>query len=69
MASMAGEISENLHKMDQQELPWNKDTAHLVIPGPFKERRCSYFDLHTGESIFAQSDDVLTEEDLSLIHI
>eukprot|EP00959_Pyramimonas_sp_CCMP1952_P271519 5676166-Pyramimonas_sp.AAC.1 len=64
ITNMAGKISENLRRMDKLELPWDEKTAHWVIPGPFTKRRCFYFDLHTGESIFAQSDDILTEEEI-----
>ena len=50
--------------MSDNHLVWTSEHAHWIIPGPFKECRNFHFDLITGEAIFAQSDDVLTEEDI-----
>ena len=64
MTEMAQEVSDNLQKMSDNHLVWTSEHAHWIIPGPFKECRNFHFDLITGEAIFAQSDDVLTEEDI-----
>ena len=64
MADMAAEVTRNLHFMESGDLPWNASGVHWVIPGAWKQSRAFYFDLETGEAIFAQSDDVLTEEEI-----
>ncbi|CAK0846103.1 unnamed protein product [Prorocentrum cordatum] len=64
MTSMAQEVSDNLQCMSDNELTWTAEEAHWTIPGPFKESRTFYFDLNTGNAIFAQNDDILTEEDI-----
>ena len=64
MAQMAAEVSSNVFHMEQHKNPWSKSDAHWVIPGPWKTDRAFYFCLRTGEAIFAQSDDVLTEAEI-----
>ena len=59
MTTMAREVSENLQHMSDHRLSWTAEQAHWVIPGPFQESRNFYFDLITGDAIFAQSDDIL----------
>eukprot|EP00959_Pyramimonas_sp_CCMP1952_P347605 7280993-Pyramimonas_sp.AAC.1 len=53
MATMAQEVSDNLQDMSENKLPWTSYQAHWTIPGPFKENRKFYFDLTTGDAIFA----------------
>ena len=50
--------------MESANVAWTKEQAHWVIPGNWKEDRPFYFDLMTGEAIFAQSDDALKEEEI-----
>eukprot|EP00959_Pyramimonas_sp_CCMP1952_P412731 8648653-Pyramimonas_sp.AAC.1 len=50
--------------MQNKTTTWTSPKSHWVIPGPFKEDSTLYFDLLTGEAIYAQSDDVLTEADI-----
>ena len=64
MAGMAAEVSQNLHFMSEGKSPWQASEAHWVIPGPWKKSQAFYFDLETGEAIFAQSDDILTEAEI-----
>eukprot|EP00959_Pyramimonas_sp_CCMP1952_P087158 1823621-Pyramimonas_sp.AAC.1 len=64
MTSMAQEVSDNLQRMSDNKLTWTAEEAHWTIPGPFKESRTFYFDLNSGDAIFAQNDDILTEEDI-----
>eukprot|EP00959_Pyramimonas_sp_CCMP1952_P423648 8874217-Pyramimonas_sp.AAC.1 len=40
------------------------EAAHWVIPSPVGRSRCFYADMMTGESMIAQSDDVLTEAEI-----
>ena len=62
-ATMVREVSENLQRISDQ-LSWTAEQARWTIPGPFLESRNFYFDLIIGEVIFAQSDEILSEEDL-----
>ena len=64
MTSMAQEVSDTLRRIDNRILSWPASDSHWVMPGPFQEDRNFYFDLATGEAIFAQSDDILTESDI-----
>ena len=51
--------------IDSGTLPWDIDSAHWVIPGPWHADRVFYFCLRTGEAvIYSTSSDVLTDEDL-----
>eukprot|EP00959_Pyramimonas_sp_CCMP1952_P327936 6865662-Pyramimonas_sp.AAC.1 len=61
---MASEISASLRLMDQQMLPWQFHEAQWAMPGSLHQSRRFYFDLVTGEAIYAQSDDVLTEAEI-----
>lgn len=46
-----------------QGLQWQRSEAHIVIPGPWKDAKCFYFDVRTGECITPET--FHTQEDLS----
>jgi hypothetical protein len=45
-------------------LPWTKHDAMFVIPGPFKESQCFYYNFREDECFSVTSDDILTDNDL-----
>ena len=62
-------VQSNIDDMNAGLNPWSEGDADFVIPGPWKETACFYFDMLTGEALaynnYAVSGDlVLTPEDL-----
>ena len=62
-------VQQHLADMNANDAPWTADEADWVIPGPWTNTSCFYFDLHTGEAIaykdYAVGGDlILTAEDL-----
>ncbi len=45
-------------------LPWTPSESFLVIPGPFRNSRCFYYDFKDDECFSVSSDDILTQQDL-----